>query len=344
MTHRLPKLTKGDKVAILSPSFAAPGRFPDVYQLGLQRLEFVFGLIPVEYPTTKKLGAPASERAADLIAAFSDPEIKAVIASIGGNDQVTYIKNLPPEPFVSNPKSFFGYSDNSHFCNFLFLNGIPSYYGGSLFTQFAMQGEMDEYTIKYISHALFEKGDIELTPSDTYNDQGMDWDDPSLLSIKREHWPNEGFIWDGLQDGTGVLWGGCVESVDEMLRHNVPIPNLEQFENIVLMLETSEEIPSADYVFRVLRALGERGVLARIKGVLMGRAKAWEFDKRLSPEQKETYRREQQETVLKAVRMYNKDIPVVQNLNFGHTDPQIPMTYGNLVRIETANKKIVATF
>ena len=331
-------------MAILSPSFAAPGRFPDVYKLGLERLETVFGLVPVEYPTTAKLGATAEERSADLVAAFENPEIKAVIATIGGDDQVTYIKNLSAEPFVNNPKPFFGYSDNSHFCNFLFLNGIPSYYGGSLFTQFAMQGEMDEYTVRYIKHALFEEGEFELVASETYNDQGLNWDDSSLLKTKRQHWLNEGFVWNGTKNTEGVLWGGCVESVDEMLRHGVQIPTLEQFKNIVLMLETSEEIPSADYVFRVFRALGERGILERVQGVLIGRAKAWEFDTQNTLEQKAEYRKQQQETVLRAVRQYNAEIPLVQNMNFGHTDPQIPMPHGSKIRIEAEHKRIFATF
>jgi muramoyltetrapeptide carboxypeptidase LdcA involved in peptidoglycan recycling len=342
--QKLSKLTKGDKVAILSPSFAAPGRFPEVYKLGLERLETVFGLVSVEYPTTAKLGASAEERTADLVSAFEDPEIKAVIASIGGDDQVTYVKNLPVESFVENPKSFFGYSDNSHICNFLFLNGIPSYYGGSIFTQYAMQGKMDEYTVKYIKHALFDEGEFELTTSEIYKDQGLDWDDTSLLCVSRPEWKNEGMVWDATSDTKGLLWGGCVESVDEMLRHNVPIPTLKQFENIVLMLETSEQIPTADYVYRVLRALGERGILERVQGVLMGRAKAWEFDKPNTLEEKESYRKNQQETVLRAVREYNADIPVVQNMNFGHTDPQIPMPYGGKVRIESGNKRIFATF
>ncbi len=340
----LPKLTAGDKVAILSPSFAAPGRFPAVYALGLERLRTVFGLEPVVYETTAKLGASGAERTADLVAAFSDPDIKAVIATIGGDDQVTYVKHLPPEPFLNNPKPFFGYSDNSHLCNFLFLQGIPSYYGGSLFTQYAMQGEMDAYTVEHIKHALFEAGEYELVASETYNDQGLDWDDAALLTEKRQHWPNPGHVFDGSKDGQGLLWGGCVESVDEMLRHGVPIPRLEQFEDIVLMFETSEEIPSADYVFRFFRALGERGILAQVKGVLIGRAKAWEFDRPHTFEQKETYRRDQQDAILRAVRMYNADIPVVQNMNFGHTDPQIPMPYGGRVRIEGVTKKVFATF
>lgn len=342
--QKLSKLSQGDKVAILSPSFAAPGRFPEVYKLGLERLQNIFGLVPVEYPTTAKLGAPAEERAVDLIAAFKDPEIKAVIATIGGNDQVTYIKNLPSEPFIRTPKPFFGYSDNSHFANFLFLNGIPSYYGGSIFTQYAMQGEMDDFTVAYLKHAFFNEGTFELKASETYNDMGLNWDDPTLLRTKRQHWPNEGMRWDGLTDVEGLLWGGCVESVDEMLRHGVPIPTLEQFEKTVLMLETSEEIPSADYVFRVMRALGERGILERTRGVLVGRAKAWEFDKPNALEAKEAYRTEQQETILKVVRSYNKTLPVVQRMNFGHTDPQIPMPYGGRVRIEAGHQKIFADF
>src|SRR5580698_8247716 len=100
----LQKLRKGDKVAVLSPSFAAPGAWPHVYELGLKRLREIFELEPVEFPTTRKLGASVEEKSKDLLAAFESKEIKAVIASIGGDHQVTYVKNLPREPFVRNPK------------------------------------------------------------------------------------------------------------------------------------------------------------------------------------------------------------------------------------------------
>ncbi len=341
----LSKIRVGDTVAMVSPSFAAPGVWPHMYELGLQRLRIVFELEPVSYPATAKVGASGEERAADLIAAFSDPEVKAVIASLGGDDQVTYIKYLPSEPFINNPKPFFGFSDNSHFCNFLFLNNIPSFYGASLFTQFAMQGAMDDYTVEYIKHALFETGEKELIASSIYNDQGLPWDNLETMKDQREHWENPGFVWSqAAKNAEGRLWGGCIESVDEMLRHDITIPTLEQFENIVLMLESSEELPAAEYVFRVLRGLGERGILERIQGVLVGRAKAWEFDKPNSFEEKETYRENQIKAFEKALSLYNPNIPLVQNLNFGHTDPQIPMPYGNKVRIDCEHKRIFATF
>ncbi|MFH1188933.1 MAG: S66 peptidase family protein [bacterium] len=341
---KLIKLQKGDKVAVLSPSFAAPGLFPHVFEFGLERIRTVFELEPIEYPTTRKLGASVEERARDLAAAFADPEVKAVIASIGGDDQITYIYKMSPESFINNPKPFFGHSDNSHFCNFLFQHGIPSYYGACVMTQFAMQKEMDTYTVDYIYHALFDSCEYEISPSTKYNEIGLDWSDSSLLANRRVYEPNIGWVWDASSDREGILWGGCLESIDDMLRNNVSIPSLGAFESIILLLETSEEIPPHHYVKRVVRALGERGILQKVQGVLVGRPKAWEFDKPFIKEKRTAYVKEQQETIVETMRLYNKNIPIVQNMNFGHTDPQIPMPYGGRVRIDSGEQKIFVRF
>jgi muramoyltetrapeptide carboxypeptidase LdcA involved in peptidoglycan recycling len=341
---KLKKLKANDEVAILSPSFAAPGVWPHVYELGLKRIREIFKLKPIEYPTTKKVGATKEERAADLIKAFQDKNIKAIITSLGGNDQVTYIKNLPKGPFIKNPKPFFGYSDNTHFMNFLWLNNIPSFYGGAVFTQFAKQGSMDDFTLKYLNVALFQKKEMELEPSKVYNDIDLNWDDPKNLTLYRTNEPNMGWVWDGNNNSKGISWGGCLESIDEMLRHGIKIPSLTDFENVILFTETSEEIPDHNYVYRVYRALGERGILGKVKGILVGRPKAWEFSKQLNTEQKEEYRSKQREIILKTIRQYNKKIPVVQNIDFGHTDPQIPLPYGGEIKIDSKNKKIIVKF
>ncbi len=341
---KLPKLKPGNKVAILSPSFAAPGRWPDVYQLGLQRVRDVFGLEPVEFPATAKIGASAEERSRDLIAAFEDPSIKGVITSLGGNDQVTYVKNLPKEPFMNNPKPFFGFSDNTHFENHLWQCGVPSYYGGALFTQIAMQGQMDDMTMTYLRHAMFDDGEFELVASKLYNDIGLTWNDPENLNKRRVRESNAGWLWDGTEDVAGITWGGCVESIDEILRHGVAIPELEDFQQIILFTETSEEMPSADYVRRVYRALGERGILERVQAVLVGRPKAWEFDKPYTTEQKAAYRQAQAATIVDTVRHYNQTVPIIQNIDFGHTDPQICLPNGRTVRVLSSQKKLFAQF
>jgi len=84
----------GDKVAVLSPSFAAPGLAPEVREQAMVRLRALTGLVPVEYPTTRRIGASAHDRARDLDAAFADPEVRAVLATIGGEDQITVVPDL----------------------------------------------------------------------------------------------------------------------------------------------------------------------------------------------------------------------------------------------------------
>src|SRR5262245_8695414 len=106
-----PKASPGNKVAVVSPSFAAPGFAPEVHEQAMIRLQELTGLEPVEYSTTRKLGASPTQRAADLNAAFGDPDIRAVMATIGGDDQITVIPHLDADLVRQDPKPFFGYSD-----------------------------------------------------------------------------------------------------------------------------------------------------------------------------------------------------------------------------------------
>ena len=340
----LTKLKKGDCVAIISPSFAAPGAWPQVYELGLERVRDVFGLKPTETPTTKRIGSTTADRTKDLINVFQDSDIKAVITTLGGDDQVTYVNNLPSEPFSNNPKPFFGYSDNTHLINFLWLSGVPSFYGGALFTEFAEQKKISDFTTKYLKHALFDSGEIELLQSPEFNDEGLDWGDLANLTKQRRYQKNEGWYWDGRNNTEGITWGGCLESIGEMLMAGVKIPTLEQFSDVVLFIETSEGMPSASEVFHVFRALGERGILERVKGVLVGRPKAWEFDNQRSDREKDEYKLEQRNIIIEFVRKYNSNIPIIQNMDFGHTSPQIPLPVGKKATINSDDKRIFIEF
>ncbi len=88
-----PKPRHGDGVAVLSPSWGGPAVRPLPFELGMARLRDEFGLRPVEYPTTRAEQASPAERAKDLHTAFSDPEIKAVLTSIGGEDEIKVLRH-----------------------------------------------------------------------------------------------------------------------------------------------------------------------------------------------------------------------------------------------------------
>lgn len=341
---KLHKLSKGDQVAVISPSAGLPAIFPWVQDLGLERLRDVFELLSVEYPTTRTMGAPLEDRARDVMAAFADPANKAVFTSIGGEDQIKLMKHLDPQVFLDNPKPFFGYSDNTHLHNFLWNLGIPSYYGSAVMTQLAMQGEMKNITVNSLNHALFDEGEYELEVADQYNDEGLDWSVKENLSKTRKMEPNDGLIWDGHTDAVGILWGGCVESLIVQATTDKYLPKDEDLDGTVLFIETAEDIPDHWIVDYLLTGFGERGWFDMFQAVLVGRPKAWEFDKQNSTEAKAVYRKQQRETVLRVVREYNTYIPVIQNIDFGHTDPQVVLPNGGKARIASSDKKIFLSY
>jgi muramoyltetrapeptide carboxypeptidase LdcA involved in peptidoglycan recycling len=341
---KLPKLVTGDQVAVVSPSAGLPDIFPWVQDLGLTRMHEIFDLHPIEYPTTRKMGSSLEDRARDIMDAFADPKNKAIFASIGGSDQIKLIKYLDPRVFLANPKPFFGYSDNTHLHNFLWNLGIPSYYGGGVMNQFGMNVKMFESTVNSLNHALFEEGEYELQVAEEYNDEGLDWSLEENLNKDRKLESNDGLIWDGSIDAEGTLWGGCVESLIVQSSTTKYLPADDDLANTVLFIETAEDIPEHWIVEYLLTGFGERGWFDKFQAILVGRPKAWDFDKQNSVDEKAEYRKKQRKTVLEVVRAYNKDIPVVQNLDFGHTDPQVILPNGGKVRIATSEKKIYLTY
>lgn len=340
----LAKLKPGDQVGIISPSAGLPGLFPWVQDLGLKRMRDIFGLNPVEYPTTRQMNAPLKDRACDIMAAFAEPNNKAVFASIGGIDQIKLIKYLDPKIFIENPKPFFGYSDNTHLHNFLWNLGIKSYYGGNIMTDFAFPQKIPDITKKYLHYALFGAGEVEVDVSKEYSDIGLNWADEKNLTRPRAFETDDGLYWDGQQNVVGILWGGCAESLIVQCSTNKYLPSSQDLAGTILYIETAEDIPEAWIVEYLLIGFGERGWFDKFQAVLVGRPKAWEFDKPNSAKQRASYKKEQREIILKTIREYNKNIPIIQNLDFGHTAPQIVLPSGGNVRIDSKSQQIYLTY
>lgn len=331
----------GDKVAILSPSSGIAGIFPWVADYGLSRMKSLFKLQPIEYPTTRKFGSSLKDRANDINTAFSNPDIRAVFSMIGGDDQIQLLKYLDLKTIESNPKPFFGYSDNTHLCNFLFNLGIPSFYGGSIMCEFGFNNTMPKITLESIKWSLSDRGQKNITASSKFNTIGLPWDKKELLKHEREFEKNKGYVWEGQNAAEGTLWGGCVESLVALtIAGNDKV--FHQFESdIILFLETSESIPPHWVVKYYLIGLGERGLFGnKIKGVVVGRPKTWEFDKQTTKPEREKYFKDQTEAIINTIRNYNESIPVVLNVDIGHTAPQYIVPMGNKCNISPVQKKL----
>ncbi|SDN91055.1 Muramoyltetrapeptide carboxypeptidase LdcA (peptidoglycan recycling) [Streptomyces sp. cf386] len=341
-----PKPSPGDRIAVISPGAGLPGLFPRPFELGLERLRKDYELEPVEYPATRKMGSTPQERADDIHAAFADPGIKAVIASIGGDDQITVLPLLDRELIRANPKPFFGMSDNTNLLMYLRNSGIVGYHGATVMTALGRSVAMEPLTAESLRAALFTSGEYELRPAERWNDIDRDWADPATFDAEPETRPGGGWTWvnaDRVVEGR--TWGGCLEIVGWLLMADREIArDLSEYDGGVLLLETSEEMPNANEVFRTLRNMGERGLLQRFSGLLMGRAKTWSFERPNSPEVAASYAAEQREAVLRAMRAYAPNTPIVFDVDFGHTDPQLVIPYGGIVRVDGPARRITVTY
>ncbi|WP_212831349.1 S66 peptidase family protein [Catellatospora sp. TT07R-123] len=335
-----PKLRPGDRVAVLSPSYGAPAHFPHVYEQGLARLRDELGLVPVEFPTTRAAGASARERARDIEAAFADPSVRAVLATIGGDDQITVVPHLDPAVLRADPKPFFGFSDNTNLLNTLFHAGVVSYHGGSVMMHLGRGGSAHPASMDSLRAALFTEGWYDLSPAAESGDEALNWADPAALTRPPRMEPAGGWHWHGPAAAVeGPCWGGNLEIISWLLQADRVGP-AEAFAGHVLLLETSEEMPPDEEVFRMLRNMGERGLLGRFAAILVGRAKAWNFGQRNDAAAKAAYRTAQRAAVLRAVEAYAPGAVVVFDLDVGHTDPQLIVPIGNPVRVDAIARRV----
>ena len=330
-----PKPVPGARVAVVSPSWAGPGAFPAVHELAMQRLRDEVGVEPVEYPTTRRLGASPADRAADLMTAFRDPAIGAVMASIGGDDQITVIPHLDPDAFRTNPKPFFGYSDNTNVLNWLWNLGIVSFHGGSTMVHLGRGGATHPVSVASLRAALFDSDEIQLTPVETFSEDPIRWDTPAALTDEPPQRPSAGWWWHRPEQVVeGPTWGGNLEVLHWILAVGLSIRPAEDYAGCILLIETSEEMPPATEVFRMLRNMGERGLLGGFPAVVVGRPQAWSFGRPPGDEERAAYAAEQREAILHALDRYAPHAMAVFDVEIGHTGPQWVVPYGGTMRID----------
>lgn len=340
-----PKLRLGDRVAVVSPSWAGPAYFPAVHEIGMRVLREDLGLVPVEYPTTRMVEASPAARAQDLMQAFADPSIRAVLATIGGSDQITVLPHLDPAVVLANPKPFVGYSDNTNLLNWLWNLGIVGYHGGSTMVHLARPGGVHPVSVQSLRRALFTRDNVDVAPVQAFTDLDAKWEDPTTLDVVLPTTLEPGWMWHNADRVvTGPTWGGNLEVLHWNLAADRWIRPVEEYSGCVLMLETSEEMPSAEEVFRMMRNMGERGLLAQFPAIIVAKPKAWNREGRQSPDARQVFRSAQYEAVLRVVSQYNANALVVCGPDFGHTDPQHVLPYGGVMVVNGPGRRVTVTY
>lgn len=330
------KLKQGDCIAILSPSWGGPSIFQDIYENGLKVLKEKFKLRIKEYPSARMdadhLYNNPELRAKDINDAFADKEIKAIIATIGGDDSIRILEYLDKEIILSNPKIFMGYSDTNTLTLFLNQLGLVTLNGPAVMAGFSQLENFPEAE-KHLKQFLFENPENLIYPE--YSQWSMDfpdWNKKENIGKVGEKIKNQGIkVIQGSGKISGKLFGGCIE-VLEFLNGTKFWPKKEFWKDKILFIETSEEKPSPDYVKYVLRNYGIQGIFNEINGILVGRARDYNEDENFKLK----------ENILNVVSKEFKrsDLPIFTDVDFGHTEPQIILPLGILAEMDCENKQI----
>jgi muramoyltetrapeptide carboxypeptidase LdcA involved in peptidoglycan recycling len=348
MVHDLvhpPKARRGERIAVLSPSFAAAGAFPAVHEQAMRRLIEVTGLIPVEYPTTRQVGASPLARAADINAALADPAIRGILAVIGGEDQITVIPHLDAELVRGDPKPFLGTSDNTNLHHWFWANGVASFYGGSSQVHLGPGPHVDDVHARSLRAALITGETLEITEPGESEDVGVDWGDPQALRSFGERAATEPWSWHGpARSVTGRTWGGCLEVIEWILTAGRFPFGPDVLDGGVLLIETSEELLPAHNVGWIVRSLGERGILAVVDAVLVARPPVSDLARRPAAEERARLRAEQRDVVVEMVGRYNPDAVVCVGIPFGHTRPQWIVPHGGMITVDGVTQRVVADY
>ena len=340
-----PKARPGDRVAVLSTSFAAPALYPQIHEQGLERLAELTGLEPVEYPTTRRLGAPAAERAADINAALADPGIRAIVTTVGGEDLITVVPHLDADLLRRDPKPFLGTSDNTNLHNWFWTNGVASFHGGSVQVHLGPGPHVDDVHARSLRAALLTGERLEITDPGESEDNGRDWKDPRALREFGDREPTGPWTWHGpARAVTGPTWGGCIEVLEWILTAGRFPADPHVLDGHVLLLESSEELLPARKIGWIVRAMGERGLLGAVDAVLLARPPVSDLAHRPDAGTRARLRQEQADAVLRQLERYNPDAVVCVGVPFGHTRPQWILPHGGEITVDGAARRIEADF
>jgi muramoyltetrapeptide carboxypeptidase LdcA involved in peptidoglycan recycling len=339
-----PPLRPGDTVAAVSLSSGLAAAIPHRYAQGKQQFEETFGVRVVEAPRALAddawLRHHPEARAADLHWALQHPDVRGIVSTIGGDDAVRVVPHLDRALIRAHPKPFLGFSDTTAVLLAFHAAGVVSYHGPSLMTDLAETGGIRPEVRASVLSALFSEAPYIIVPSAQWSEARADWGDPVARAQPRTFVPNAGWTWlQGWGGPTaparvaGRLLGGCAE-VLEMCKGTGVWPSVDAWNGAVLLLETSELVPSPLWVGYWLQNYGAQGILQRLTGLLLGRP--YSYTAAQHADLHTTVR-----TVL--AEWGRADLPVLADVDLGHTSPQLVLPIGARVVIDCHRECIEVT-
>jgi len=247
-------------------------------------------------------------RIKDLHDAFADKNVKGILTVIGGYNSNQLLNSIDWDLIKDNPKIFCGYSDITILQNAIYKKTGLVIYSGPHYSSFGQKIYFD-YTLDYFKKACMDKDDYEILPSSEWSDDIWYMDQEKRSLIK-----NDGLWVVNNGQAEGKILGGNLGTLS-LLFGTEFMPDLS---NSILFLEDDAYTKGADVVEfdRHFQSLVQQPNFNKIKGIVIGR---FQVASKMT-----------NDLLIKIVKTKKElnDIPVVANMDFGHTSPIITFPIG----------------
>lgn len=306
------RLKKGDHIRVVSPSSSIEriGGFKANLAAKEKLEEHGFKLSFSEYYLENDIffSAPIASRVADLEAAFADDTVDAILTTIGGFNSNELLPYLDFDLIARHPKIFCGYSDTTALLNAIYAKtGMPTYMGPaySSFKMVQAQEYQTEAWLKAVTQDSFD-----LIPSPEWSSDA--W---YLPDAPRTFYPTEWKVYNPGQ-ASGIAIGGNISTLN-LLTGTEFAPRPDKY---ILFLEEAED---DDYLIIARHLTALLQAYPNPQAVVFGRFP------------KETKMTEEILLAILDKHPILKNVPVLYDVDFAHTQPLFTIRIGCQVELDT---------
>jgi muramoyltetrapeptide carboxypeptidase LdcA involved in peptidoglycan recycling len=314
------KLKPGDEVRIVAPAESLSIISKEGVELAQERLEKL-GL-KVSYGKNiheqdEFDSSSVQSRVEDIHDAFKDENVKGILTVVGGYNTNQILSYLDYELIKNNPKILCGFSDITALQGAIFRKIGLVTYSGPHFSSFGMV-EGFSYTLEYFKKALMQDEEFTIKPSEQWSDDlwFIDQEDRKFIDNKGYFVINEG-------EAEGTIVGDNLCTLN-LLQGTGFMPSLK---GAILFIEDDSECTSGIFD-RDLQSLMHLDDFKNVKAIVIGR---FQKDSKISIEKLKT--------MIKAKKEL-QNIPIVANIDFGHTSPKITFPIGGIAKVIAKDNKV----
>jgi muramoyltetrapeptide carboxypeptidase len=310
------RLQPGDEVRIIAPSGAWNEKKVETYERARLRLE-AHGL-SVTYGTRIRSQARfgtgvAADRLADLYDAYRDPKVKLIVALHGGWSANALLRGIDWKLLAQNPKPLLGFSDLTVLVNAIYAKtGIVNYLGPTFSSLGHRQAA--EYTLDNVVAVVMGSAPVALQRS-------KQWQRTHRGELAKTR------PWKVLQPGAseGVLTGGNLGTF-YLLQGTPYQPRFDQPTILAVEDDEAGKFSAREFDRRLESLLQLPGARENIRGLLIGR---FQPSSRVNmPDIRDI-----------VDRMRLEGVPVVADIDFGHTSPMLTLPIGGRLSIQAENNQ-----